>query len=356
MTSSRRSRTRRDLLTLPREALEHASRARSRYYLKIGRTAMACQFEVFLRPEDRNHAAAVHEALDEIDALEDQMSVYREWSELSRLNRSAALTPVAVEKRLYGLLRRAEELGCATGGAFDITAGPLVRAWGFFDRAGRLPAPEEIEAARARTGWRHVYFDNTAGTVAFRREGVELNLGSIGKGYALDRAAGRLRDAGLRSFLIHAGHSSILAAGDSISGPGWEVSLRDPRRRNRSLGSVRLSDRALSTSGTAEQSFEQGGRRYGHILDPRTGWPASCNALVSVAAPDAATAEALSTAFFVMSGDEVREYCLAHPEVASIVLAAAADPPSDRTTGHLAPTCWGITLKRTVSVAAEELD
>jgi thiamine biosynthesis lipoprotein len=301
------------------------------YYLKIGRTAMACQFEVYLRPRDRALVPAVHEALDEIDGIEAQLSVYRDSSEVSHLNRAAASAPVAVEPRLYRLIALARALGHDTGGAFDLTAGPLVRCWGFLERRGRIPDPETLRAAREQTGWDKLVLDDAAGSVAFSRQGVELNFAAIGKGYALDRAAESLRRAGLRSFLLHAGHSSIVAAGDSNQGPGWEVSLRDPRAHERSLGTLRLEDEALSTSGIGEQSFVAEGRRYGHILDPRTGQPAAGCALASVLAPQAAVAEALSTAFFVMSPGEVESYCHNHSYIGSILVTL--DTPQEGTAG-----------------------
>jgi FAD:protein FMN transferase len=317
------------------------------YYLRIGRRAMACQFEVFLRPKDRSFVAAVHEALDEVDRLEAQMTVYREDSELSRLNRSAFLSPVGVEERLYLLLRFASTIGKETGGAFDITAGPLIRCWGFFERKGRRPGDEELRAAREVTGWDKVTFDDAACSVSFCRQGVELNLGSIGKGYALDRAAERLRKAGLRDFLIHAGHSSVLAFGDSNRGPGWEISVRDARVPQGELGSFCLVDQGMSTSGVGEQFFTANGRRFGHILDPRTGWPSGVNLLCSVVAPTAARAEALSTAFFVMDAEEVQSYCEAHPRVGTIVLPASPTEEGEKSNSRPAPFCWGVSLRQT---------
>src|SRR5262245_9840745 len=296
-----RARSLRRTLQNTRAALDMVGSAG--YYLRIGRRAMACQFEVFLRPQDRSFVAAVHEALDEVDRLEAQMTVYREDSELSRLNRNAFMSPVAVEERLYYLLRFASAVGKETGGAFDITAGPLIRCWGFFERKGRLPDDEELCIAREVTGWDKVTFDDAACSVSFCRQGVELNLGSIGKGYALDRAAERLRKTGLRNFLIHAGYSSVLAFGDSNRRPGWEISVRDPQVPQGDLGSLCLVDQGMSTSGVGEQFFTANGQRFGHILDPRSGRPAVGNLLCSVAAPTAARAEALSTAFFVMDAD-----------------------------------------------------
>ncbi|PYV31169.1 MAG: FAD:protein FMN transferase [Acidobacteria bacterium] len=307
------------------------------YYLILGRQAMACQFQIFLRPQDGSFVPAVHEALNEMDILEGQMTAYRDDSEICLLNRTAFACQVPVEERLYGLLCLAYEIGRQTQGAFDITAGPLIRCWGFLERNGRIPTEEELESARAVTGWDKVLFNDGSHSLRFVRSGVELNLGSIGKGYALDRAAELLRSAGLHDFMIHAGHSSIYASGNSNLGSGWEVSIRDPHAPGGSLGTIRLVDQGMSTSGTGQQYFVVDGRRFGHLLDPRTGWPSTHNSLCSVTAPGAAEAEALSTAFFVMTPEAVRGYCDLHPEVGSILVAAQENAE---------PATLGISLKR----------
>lgn len=299
---------------------------------------MACQFEIYLRPGDRRFVPAAHDALDEVDRLEQQMSIYREDSELSCLNRSAFCTPVPVEARLYQLLRMASDIGLETGGAFDITTGPLIRCWGFYQRNGRLPSDEELTAAYRVTGWEGVVFDDERHSIAFRKSGMELNLGSIGKGYALDRLTERLHQAGLHDFLVHAGHSSILAAGNSDKGPGWEVSIRDPRHGEGSLGSIKLMNQGLSTSGTGQQFFLGNGRRFGHILDPRTGWPCQQTLSCSVLAPTASQAEALSTAFFIMTDEEIRRYSESHPDIGMVKV-----PSPEEATGE-EPIAWGMSL------------
>ncbi len=296
-------------------------------YVKLSRQAMACQFEVFLRPEDTDFTAAVHDALNEVDRLEQQMTVYSEDSELRGINRSAWRSAVVVDPKLYGLLRWAREVGRETNGAFDVTSGALIRCWGFLDRKGKVPEPQALAAAREVTGWNNVDFDDATRSIRYWKRGVEINLGSVGKGYALDRAALRLRRLGLRNFVMHAGHSSVAAYGDSAGAEGWRVRIRDPQHPGEALGTVLLKNEALSTSGSAEQFFEEAGVRYGHILDPRTGWPAGRRGRCSVVAPTAALAEALSTAFFVMPEPEVRSYYRANPGL-RIILCDRGEPGS----------------------------
>lgn len=276
-------------------------------FLRLSRQAMACTFELYLRSRDREHLERAEHALRLVDALEAQLSVFRDDSEISSLNRCASQGFVRVEPRLYSLLCLARGVGRETAGAYDITTGALSRCWGFLRRQGVVPSEEALAEARASSGWALVTFDDAQQAVSFERPGVEVNLGSIGKGYALERVAEQLQAHGLADFLLHAGYSSVMAAGDPGTGRGWPVAIRDPQSNGRQLGIVHLFDRALSISGVGQQHFVAAdGRRYGHVVDPRTGWPADGHRLSAVTASRAAVAEAFSTAFVVMSDADVR--------------------------------------------------
>src|SRR5207249_4638242 len=179
---------------------------------------MACRFEVTLRSQDARHIPAARRALDETDRIEAALTVFRETSELMRVNREAARSPVAVSEALFDLLQACRELSIDTGGAFDITSTPLSRCWGFLRREGRLPSLVELEGAQSQVGIDLVQLDAATRAVRFARDGVELNLGSIGKGYALGRMARVLTDAGVRDALVSAGGSSVLALGSPDGG------------------------------------------------------------------------------------------------------------------------------------------
>jgi thiamine biosynthesis lipoprotein len=302
----------------------------SPYLVQIGRWAMACQFEVRLPATRQDHGTqAALQALDLIDALEDQLSVFRETSEICHINRTAGDRPVEVEPRLFELLQLAVRLYDETGGAFDLTSNPLWEVWGFARRAGRVPNEDELADALQRVGTRWIGLDPEHKTIRFLKPGVRLNLGSIGKGYALDRSAETLLAAGLKNFLVHSSGSSVLVHG--FEGPaeevsasgrcrGWAVGLRHPLRPDQRLGEIQLRDRALSTSGSRAQSFVHQGRRYGHILDPRTGQPAADVVSATALAPTAAMADALSTAFYVMGADRAIEYCGSRPEIGVLMV------------------------------------
>jgi thiamine biosynthesis lipoprotein len=294
--------------------------------VRASRRAMATLFEVLLPCLPRASAAA-EAALDLIDQLEDQLSVYRDSSEVSQLNARAPFERVAVEERLFDLLERAAQLTRATHGAFDIATGALIKAWGFYKRQGRVPSVAERAQAMSRTGMRHVVLAREDRTVRYLRPGLEINLGGIGKGYALDRAAELLRNVWrLRGCLLHGGTSSVVAMGTPGGNQrGWPVTLKHPWDESRPLGTLWLRDQALGTSAATYQHFDYNGRKLGHLLDPRTGWPAEGTAQVTVLAPTAAEADALSTALFVLGSDAAREYCRTHPEIAAVVLPSGPD-------------------------------
>ncbi len=287
-------------------------------WVRVSRPAMACRFEITVPGEAAPAVEAASAALDEIDRLERRLSVFRADSEISRLNRTAHDGPVPADPPIVSLLDLCGRVHDDTGGAFDPTIGPLTRCWGFLRRAGTVPSDEAVAAARRSVGFSHVRVDAAAESVAFTRPGIELNLGSIGKGYALDAVAPLLRRHGVSTALLSAGSSSVLALGPTIRGR-WPVGLRDPRDRARRWAVLRLRDCALATSGAGEQFFERDGRRYGHILDPRSGQPVEGRLAVTVVASQAALADALATAFFVGGPALAESYCAAHPDVLALV-------------------------------------
>jgi thiamine biosynthesis lipoprotein len=304
------------------ESVAHASGSSAdAILLHLRRRAMATNFEIILPFGTPNAVQKGEEAFDLLDKLEEQMTVYRDGSEISRLNRRAAAAPVRLERRLFGLLELAAQIHRDTEGAYDITAGALIKAWGFFRGPRRVPSEEQREAARQRSGMDKVTLDAERGTVHYRQAGIEINLGSIGKGYALDRMARKLRSRGCGQMLLHGGTSSVYAGGcPAEEERGWQVAILHPWDRRRHLARVRLHDRALGTSAATHQHLEYNGKKLGHLLDPRTGWPACGIASASVLAPSAAEADALSTAFYVGGRELAERYCAAHPGIAAILL------------------------------------
>jgi len=355
--------------------------------LRFSRRCMATGFEVvfpFGTPEATDRA---RQAFDLLDRLESQLTVYRDSSEVSHLNRLAPFQSVRVEPGLFALLRLAAEITEITGGAFDITAGALTKAWGFYRGPRRVPSDEEQCSALEKSGMRHVVLDPRSESIRFLRPGLEINLGSIGKGYALDRVAswlnsslkpqcgdligglpasgatgsvlgtranqqvaasavaardarvpeyrnpwhpevadGRQRPIDSGSVLLQGGSSSVYAKGSpTADGRGWPVDIKHPWQPDRYLARLWLRDRALGTSAATFQHLEHEGRKLGHVLDPRTGWPASGVASASVVAATAAEADALSTGFFVGGPELARVVCASRPDIGCVLLPEGDD-------------------------------
>ena len=294
---------------------------------------MGSYFEIRLGVRIPGAVELASRALDVIDQLEAQLTVYDDASEVSRLNATAHLGPVPVEAGLFGLLERAVSLSRLTGGAYDVTAGALSEVWGFVRGPKRVPAPDVLAEALARTGWRHLQLDPVNHTVSFDRPGLQINLGSIGKGYAIDRAVQVIRNHWVpTSALVHGGQSSLYALGSPPGrfGDRWEISLRNPFRPETPLGVLRLRNRGMGTSGGAFQNFVADGKVFGHILDPRTGEPANGPASVTVLAPSAAEADALSTAFFLLGPEAAADFVARNPDVGIVMVEEASQGQSPR--------------------------
>jgi FAD:protein FMN transferase len=285
--------------------------------VRAHRTAMACRFEVVLLPADARHLEAARAALDVVDDVEAVLTWFRDTSEVSRVNRDAGAGPVPVGPSLLALLSLCRELHAATGGAFDPASTALLRCWGLLERRPRLPSEQEVETARARSGLDKVIVDAMARTVRFAVPGVEIGFAGVAKGWALDRIAGTLRPKGVARALLTAGGSGHRGWGD---GEAWELPLRPGGEE---LAVLRLRDAAVGTSAAGGQRLEAGGRSFGRVLDPRTGWPAEGVRSASAVASEAAVAEALSAAFLVGGPDLAGSFCAARPGTMALVVTEA---------------------------------
>lgn len=256
------------------------------------------------------------------------MSVYKPESEVSVVNRRAGTDSVTVvSPETAEVLGAALDYGALTGGALDVTVGPLVDLWGFYRHAGRLPAPEALDSVRGLVGYRRVELDRAARAVRLPRRGMRLDFGAIAKGYAVDLAVAALRRGGAVRALVDLG-GNLGFLGQAPGGGAWEVGLRDPRDPEGIFGTVSLDSGAVATSGDSEQFFVHEGVRYSHIFDPRTGWPARGVASVSVVAPTGQAADALSTALFVLGPEEGCAVAARFPGVEAVWVLDRGEVPA----------------------------
>ena len=270
---------------------------------------MGSVFSVVVWGEDGGRLeTAVAAALGEARRLDVMLSNYKQNSELSRVNRLGAKGPVSVSDELFQLLETCSAYSRASGGTFDITVGPLMKAWGFYRGTGRLPEPAEIRGALSHVGYQKVVLDSTKRTARFAEDGVELDPGGIGKGYAVDRMVAVLKENGVKSALVSAGSSSIYALGAPPEEPGWRLSIKDPLDTSKAAATVTLKDESISTSGNYEKSYRAGGTIWSHIMDPRTGYPALGTLSVSVIAPETIDSEVWAKPYYIQG----REWTARH--------------------------------------------
>jgi thiamine biosynthesis lipoprotein len=287
--------------------------------------AMATYFEIVMygkRGKDSpdQFARAAEEAFKTIDSIESRASSWIRSSQTSRVNREAADYPVRVAPDVFRMIQASQTLYRDTGGAFDVTVGPLIDLWRTCRNEKRLPTESELSAARGVIGFDKVTLDAEARTVSFAKPGLRLNFGGIGKGFALDQAAEVLRGYGVRMAILHGGASSILAMGAPPDKPGWTVRVSHPVREDEDIATFVLNDESLSTSGHLIDVVEIDGKKYGHILNPATGMPVEGIMMTMAVAPTGTETDGLSTAFFVMGIEETERYCREHPGVRAVLI------------------------------------
>ena len=291
-------------------SLGHAVRAVPGAY-RFAHEAMAAIFEIItVHPDVLYAEQAAWAAFELLDRLEQELSRYVENSDISRINSLAADQPVLVGPAAFECLEISARIHGETDGAFDVTTGCLVDFWRDMNSVAQPFREKDLRCARRQSGMHLVELDKSSHTVRLRAHGVRIDLGGIGKGYAVDSMARVVRDWGIDDALIHGGRSTALAIGKPAKQKGWLVSLMHPDSGKDVLGPVNLSDRALSGSGLQKGL---------HIVDPRTSRPAVHRRAAWSCAPQATLADALSTAFMIMTPEEIERYCANRPEVTAIV-------------------------------------
>lgn len=292
----------------------------NRYYRRI-RYLMGSSIEVTVYGEKEVCSKGLDAAFLELARVERLLSVYRLESELMRINTLSNRGGLRVAPELLEIIFKSVDYAERSGGAFDPTCAPLIHLWGFGPTGERtmVPKKEEIELLRRRVGFQHLRIDRQTGQIHLLQEGMELNLGGVGKGYGIDQAVQKLKAAGLTRALVSCG-STIYGLGIPPGEEGWRIKIRHPRFDGEEIGSVFLRDQALSTSGDYEKFFVFEGRRFSHLIDPRTGYPAEGVASVSVVAQTATEADALSTAAFVLGVEEGMRFLEGFTDVEGLIV------------------------------------
>ncbi len=285
---------------------------------------MGTKAEITIYGIDRGKAMeAAGEALHELHRIESVMSTWRVDSEISLLNAESSEKPYRIGRELFSLIESSFHFSEITGGAFDITAGPLVKMWGFQGGEPVLPSRDTIDETLSRVGYRKVILDADSSTVTLP-EGMRLDVAGIAKGYGVDRCVSILKGLGVKRALVNLG-GNIYAIGSPPGRKSWTVGVRDPYGGKGTIGSIALKNEAVATSGNYENFVLMGGRRYGHIVDPRTGLTVDSVLSVTVVAPTAVESDALSTGLFVLGVEDGSKAIASLPGVKALFALPSVD-------------------------------
>ena len=285
---------------------------------------MGTEVRVTVATRDQARAdAAAAAVFGEFDRLDAMMSVWKDGSDIVRLNAAAGDHAVPVSAETREVLHVANDISEQTRGAFDVTFAALSGLWKFDyqDKDNSVPDPAEIAKRLPLINYRDLVVDDAGGTALLKRKGMRVNLGGIGKGYAVDRAVGILRRSGLRDFMIQAGGDMYVAG--LKGGAPWRLGIRDPRGpADRIFASLDLTDGTFSTSGDYERFFMKDGRRYHHIIDLRAGQPARLSRSVTLVTDRAVIADALAKGVFILGPDDGMALIERTPGVQGVIVGA----------------------------------
>jgi thiamine biosynthesis lipoprotein len=269
-------------------------------------------------------ADLAYESLGVLHFVDSLMSNWTNSSEVARINRDASSRTLKIHPDVADVIAVAQDVASASEGAFDITVEPLARLWGFLGGRPRVPRQDEITRLLMSVGYHRLDFDRDNQTLRFEGRNVGIDLGGIAKGYGVDRVAAALRAAGVTNALVDLS-GNMVAIGNAADHPGWAVGIRDPAGKVPWLARLVLYDEAVATSGDYEQFVDADGRRYGHILDPRTGWSAGGLSSVTVVCNRAVVADAWATALFVLGPEEARRIAADRDDLSVVLIEPGAN-------------------------------
>ena len=314
------ARTKEEILSTPRFFFR--ARPAQAHWMSREEAIMGTSIRVELWHEDpMTGEAAMAAVMEEMHRIDRAMSPFKPESELSRLNREAPKAPVPVSEEMFDLIARSIEFSKLSEGAFDITFASVGCMFDY--RKSIKPTAEKIAAALPGIDYRHIRLDRRRRTIEFARDNVQIDLGGIAKGHAVDNCAALLKSRGVKEALVTAGGDSRVL-GDKRGRP-WMIGIRDPRRKSTVVAMLPLVDAAISTSGDYERYFETDGVRYHHILDPRTGLPATGARSVTIVGADATTTEGISKSVFIMGPERGIRFVESLPGTDAVIIDGDGD-------------------------------
>lgn len=266
---------------------------------------MGSKFEITAISEDQLLARqAIQIAIQEIQRIEQAISSWQSHSETSQINQQAGLQAVKVSPELFGLIKRSLKVSQLTQGAFDISFASMERIWSFQgDTLEVFPRHPQVQAARSQVNYQNIILNETDTTVFLKTQGMKIGFGAIGKGYAANRARALMQNLGIKHGLVNAG-GDLISWGQQVDGQAWRVGIADPQNPQKVFAWLAIHNQAVVTSGNYEKYFIHQDKRYGHIINPKTGYPVTGLKSVTVLCPDAELADALATSVFVLGVEE----------------------------------------------------
>jgi len=292
--------------------------------IKYTRLLLGTVVEITLAGRDEAQLnAAAEAAFAEIQRLEALMSHYREDSDVARVNNAAGKEAVAVSKETFEVVEVSLNASRLTNGSFDVTMGVLGKAWHFTkDDKGELtpPSAEEVKKLLPLVDYHQIIIDKQNNTVKLAKQGMKINLGGIAKGYIIGKAAEALKRHGIKKGIVHAGGDMIVF--NEPDSPPWLIGIQDPRNKDNIIGTLKVSNTTVATSGDYERFFVKDGKRYHHIMDPSTGFPANKSITATMVTKDPTLADALSTAVFIMGPESGMKLIEELPGVEGLIIRA----------------------------------
>ncbi|GAA4438530.1 FAD:protein FMN transferase [Pontibacter saemangeumensis] len=265
---------------------------------------MGTRFELAAVSRDEQKAwEAIEAGINETMRIEALISEWQPTSQTSEINRNAGIKPVVVDQELYDLISRSNRISAMTGGAFDISFASIDKVWRFDGSMKTLPAPEQVAASVAKINYKNIILNPEHHSVFLKELGMKIGFGAIGKGYAANRARDIMREMGIEGGVVNAA-GDLVTWGRQADGSSWYVGIADPEEKDKVFSWLTADNTAVVTSGNYEKYAEIGGKRYSHIIDPRTGFPASGLKSVTIVCPNGELGDALATAVSVLGKDE----------------------------------------------------